>query len=238
MLLLIEVNEVAVMVHGPQHGAMNTTQTTTNSGHAVAAGEGERIWIVADTMTLKATGESTGGSLVLLEILTAPGGGPPPHIHTLEDEFWYVLDGTFEIRIGDEVHALAPGGFAYAPRGTVHNFRNTADTASRILAGFTPGGMEGFSASRVSPRPTTGRRPRSTRTRSPARWRPRRSTESRPSPSTTETAARPASSPARAAGRAFVPCTGSARLSSGRPDPRLGTTSGRDGLRRPRFRNC
>src|SRR5919201_2484555 len=120
------------------------TTPTISSGHALAGGEGERIWIVDDTMTLKATGESTGGSLVLLENLTSPGGGPPPHIHTREDEFWYVLDGTFEIRIGDEVYALGPRGFAYAPRGTVHNFRNTAKTPSRVLVGFAPGGMEGF----------------------------------------------------------------------------------------------
>ncbi len=102
--------------------------TTISRGYAVAAGEGERTWIVADTMTFKATGESTGGSLVLLENLTAPGGGPPPHVHTREDEFFYVLDGTFEIRIGDALHPLGPGGFAYVPRGTVHNLRNTADT--------------------------------------------------------------------------------------------------------------
>ena len=124
---------------------MTTTRTTTtNEGHALRAGEGERIWIVGDTMTLLATGERTGGGLVLLENVTAPGGGPPPHVHTREDEFWYVLDGTFEIRIGEDVHALGPGGFAYAPRGTVHNFRNTAATPSRVLVGFTPGGMEGF----------------------------------------------------------------------------------------------
>jgi len=132
---------------------MTTTQVITTAGHAIAAGEGERIWIVGDTMTLKATGESTGGSLVLLEILAAPGGGPPPHIHTREDEFWYVLEGTFEIRIGDDVHTLGPGGFAFAPRGTVHNFRNAAETHSRILVGFTPGGMEGFF--RESGRPAT-----------------------------------------------------------------------------------
>jgi mannose-6-phosphate isomerase-like protein (cupin superfamily) len=123
---------------------MNTTQTLTSSGYALAPGEGERIWIVADTMTLKATGDSSGGSLVLLENLTAPGGGPPPHIHTREDEFFYVLDGTFEIRVGDELHPLGPGGFAYVPRGTVHNFRNTAETPGRILVGFTPAGIEGF----------------------------------------------------------------------------------------------
>jgi mannose-6-phosphate isomerase-like protein (cupin superfamily) len=123
---------------------MTTTEATTNMGYALAAGEGERIWIVGDTMTLKATGDTTGGSLVLLENLTAPGGGPPPHIHTREDEFWFVLDGTFEIRIGDEVHTVGSGGFAYAPRGAIHNFRNTAATPSRILVGFAPGGMDGF----------------------------------------------------------------------------------------------
>jgi mannose-6-phosphate isomerase-like protein (cupin superfamily) len=124
--------------------SINTHTHVTNEGHSVAGGEGDRIWIVGDTMTLKATEDTTGGGLVLLENLTAPGGGPPPHIHTREDEFWYVIDGTFEIRIGNEVHALGPGGFAYAPRGTVHNFRNTADTPSRILVGFTPGGMGAF----------------------------------------------------------------------------------------------
>ena len=118
--------------------------TTTYPGYALAAGDGERIWIVADTMTLKATAESTGGALVLLENLTAPGGGPPPHVHTREDEFFYVLDGTFEIRIGDELHVVEPGGCAFVPRGTVHSFRNTAATPSRILVGFTPGGMDGF----------------------------------------------------------------------------------------------
>ena len=123
---------------------MNTTATTTKGGYTVPTGDGERIWIVADTMTFKATGESTGGSLVLIENLTAPGGGPPPHVHTREDEFFYVLDGSFEIRIADELHAVGPGGFAYVPRGTVHNFRNTADAPGRILVGFTPGGMEGF----------------------------------------------------------------------------------------------
>ena len=132
---------------------MTTTTAPTTAGYAVPAGEGERIWIVADTMTLVATAESTGGSLMLLENLTAPGGGPPPHLHTREDEFFWVLDGSFEIRIGDEVHALGPGGFAFVPRGTVHNFRNTAETPSRILVGFTPGGMEGFF--RESGRPAT-----------------------------------------------------------------------------------
>ncbi len=117
---------------------------TTTSGYTLAPGDGERIWIVGDTMTLKATGATTGGRLPLLENLTAPGGGPPPHVHTREDEFFFVLDGRFEVRIGDEIRTLGPGGYAYVPRGTLHNFRNIEETASRILVGFTPAGMEGF----------------------------------------------------------------------------------------------
>ncbi len=124
-----------------------TTKTNTISkadGHRILPGEGERIWIVGDTMTFKATGETTGGKLLLFENLTTPGGGPPPHIHTHEDEFFLVLDGTFEIRVGEELHVLGAGGYAYVPRGTVHNFRNAAETPSRILVGFTPAGIEGF----------------------------------------------------------------------------------------------
>jgi mannose-6-phosphate isomerase-like protein (cupin superfamily) len=146
------MDEVVLMAQRHEHRAMTTTLNTTK-GYAVAAGEGERIWIVGDTMTFKSTGESTGGRLLLFENLTVPGGGPPPHIHTREDEFFFVLDGTFEVRIGDELHTLGPGGHAYIPRGTVHNFRNTAQTASRMLVGFTPGGIEGFF--RESGRPAT-----------------------------------------------------------------------------------
>ena len=123
---------------------MSTTHPIVPTGYGIAPDEGERIWISGDVMTLKATGTSTGGSLTVLENLTTPGGGPPPHIHVREDEFWYVVDGTFEIHVGDDVHALGPGGFAFAPHGTVHHFRNTADTPSRILIGFAPGGIEGF----------------------------------------------------------------------------------------------
>ena len=130
-----------------------TTADSNGTAHSIAGGDGEHIWIVGDTMTLKATAESTGGGLMLLENLTSPGGGPPPHVHTREDEFWYVLEGTFEIRLGDELHVLGPGGFAYAPRGTVHTFRNTSERPSRILVGFTPAGMEGFF--RESGRPAT-----------------------------------------------------------------------------------
>lgn len=53
---------------------MNNNNTNTVKGFATTAGEGERIWFVADTLTLKATAVSTGKSYTVVECLTAPGG--------------------------------------------------------------------------------------------------------------------------------------------------------------------
>jgi quercetin dioxygenase-like cupin family protein len=113
-------------------------------GYGYQAGEGRRLWIVGDTMTFKATAAQTGGSMAAVEVLAAPGGGPPPHIHRNEDEMWFVIDGEFEILAGEETLRLAAGGFAFVPRGTLHRFENVSDTPSRVLIVFTPGGFEGF----------------------------------------------------------------------------------------------
>jgi quercetin dioxygenase-like cupin family protein len=130
------------------------TTTSLPIPYAIAAGAGERIWIVGDTLTIKATGATTGGALALFEVDAAPGGGPPPHTHEHEDEVFYVLDGTFEILLGDERVTAGPGDVAFVPRGVVHRFANIGETAARILVLFTPGGMEGFF--RAAGTPATG----------------------------------------------------------------------------------
>lgn len=107
-------------------------------------GAGEKIWIAGDTMWLKATATDTGGAYTMIEVLAAPGGGPPPHYHDNEDETFLVLDGTFEILIGDRTFRAAKGAYALVPRGTVHRFRNVGDRHGRIIVMFTPGGLEGF----------------------------------------------------------------------------------------------
>jgi quercetin dioxygenase-like cupin family protein len=122
---------------------MHATPTTPKH-YGLQPGEGRRLWIVGDTMTFKATTEQTGGSAAVVEVLAAPGGGPPPHVHRNEDEMWFVLDGEFEITLGEETFRAAEGAFAFAPRGTLHSFRNARDTPGRLLITFTPGGFEGF----------------------------------------------------------------------------------------------
>ena len=49
-------------------------------------GEGRRIGIVGDVYRFLATGEETDGKYATFEALVPPGSGPPPHIHSREEE--------------------------------------------------------------------------------------------------------------------------------------------------------
>jgi quercetin dioxygenase-like cupin family protein len=110
----------------------------------VRAGEGDAIWMAGDTYTLKATAESTGGSLALLEASIPPGCGPPPHTHGSEDEAFYMLAGTLEISAGADTILARSGDFVFMPRDTPHRFKNTGIDAARALILFAPAGFERF----------------------------------------------------------------------------------------------
>ena len=110
----------------------------------VAAGEGQAAWLVGDTYTLKATAEQTGGLFGLVEASVRVGGGPPPHVHSREDEAFYLLDGELEILTDGQVATARAGDFVYLPRGSVHSFRNTSSGSTRMLILVTPGGFERF----------------------------------------------------------------------------------------------
>jgi quercetin dioxygenase-like cupin family protein len=88
--------------------------------------------------------EDTGGLYTFMEVTTPPGGGPPLHIHDAEDEAFFVTEGEYEIRVDGQSHIAGPGTVAYGPRGVSHQFRNIADTPSKMLVIATPGGVEDF----------------------------------------------------------------------------------------------
>lgn len=106
------------------------------------SGVGEAIRWRAE-MLVKAKTEETGGAFTLLETVTAPGGGPPLHLHASVDEAFYVLDGAYEVVCGDTSVAAAPGAFVLLPRGVPHRYRSGPE-GGRMLMLFTPGGTEGY----------------------------------------------------------------------------------------------
>ncbi len=112
---------------------------------AVALGpqEGKPINVPGHPIRLKAVKDDTGGAYSLLEGLVT-GDGPPQHIHNTEEEAFYVLEGTLNVKIGEEVRTGTPGSFFLIPRGTTHTFWNGGTEPAKLLVIFSPAGFEQY----------------------------------------------------------------------------------------------
>ncbi|MDX6586823.1 MAG: hypothetical protein QOI31_1296 [Solirubrobacterales bacterium] len=123
----------------------------SGNARALHAGRGEGDSLrnpvaTAGPLEIKARAEETGGMLTACESVTMPGEGPPFHKHANEDEVMYFVDGSFRLRIADEVMEMAPGSFAFVPRETPHSWQNVSEGQAHMLFLFTPAspGMERF----------------------------------------------------------------------------------------------
>jgi quercetin dioxygenase-like cupin family protein len=105
-------------------------------------GEGRTIAVVGDVYRFLAVGEDTDGRYALWEALVLPGGGPPPHVHSREEEGLYVLEGEITFLVGDQRLVASAGTFANMPVGTVHSFKNETDRPARMLISVAPAGLE------------------------------------------------------------------------------------------------
>ena len=111
---------------------------------AARAEEPEKLNVLGTEMVLKIDGRKTGGAMAVAESVVKAGEGPPMHVHTKEDELFYVLDGRFRFWRGDEVLEAGPGTVAFLPRGVRHTYKNVGPGAGRLLLTITPAGFEGF----------------------------------------------------------------------------------------------
>ena len=91
-----------------------------------------------------ATGKETDGQYFLFEGIIPPGGGPPPHIQTREEELFYVLDGEITFYVEGEEVVAPKGTFINMPKGVKHNFRNQSSETAKMLFLFSPAGIEGL----------------------------------------------------------------------------------------------
>ena len=92
----------------------------------------------------KVTSKETQGKYTAQEVVVQPGKGPPRHRHTREDEAFYVLEGQYEFRVGEQVIPASVGAFLFAPRGIPHTYKNVGTTPSRHITIISPGGLEQF----------------------------------------------------------------------------------------------
>jgi quercetin dioxygenase-like cupin family protein len=111
---------------------------------ALAPGEGEAYWLIGTLVTIKVAGELTGNALSVTEHLVPVGGGLPPHLHHVEDEILYVLEGEIAGHCGEQPLRTGTGGTVFLPRGVAHAWRAEGDCPARLVIVTTPAGFERF----------------------------------------------------------------------------------------------
>jgi quercetin dioxygenase-like cupin family protein len=120
-------------------------------------------WFLNSLNVVLATSESTGGAFSLVHHTAPPGHATPYHLHHVEDEAFFVLDGEFTFICEGKKTVLGPSGYIFLPRNRPHGIRCTSATPSTMLILAMPGtGFVGMmtemaepAEQRVLPTPST-----------------------------------------------------------------------------------
>jgi quercetin dioxygenase-like cupin family protein len=108
----------------------------------VPPGAGKALHVLGDVVTSLVVGDDTGGAYAVQQQETQPGGGPPLHRHSREDEGFFVLEGEYEFRVGEQTFRAAPGTFVFGPRGIPHTFKCVGPRPGKIQVILSPPGFE------------------------------------------------------------------------------------------------
>jgi mannose-6-phosphate isomerase-like protein (cupin superfamily) len=93
-----------------------------------------------DTFYSKVSTKDTDGDLYVFESTRDKKGGPPLHYHFEQDEWWYILEGEFLFKVGEETFTAKAGDSVFGPRMIPHAFAKTNEGTARMLTIFQPAG--------------------------------------------------------------------------------------------------
>jgi quercetin dioxygenase-like cupin family protein len=108
--------------------------------------QGQSVAVVGDIYRFLVTGAETDGKYALFEAYVSPGGGPPPHVHSREEEGFFILEGEIVFYLGEERIVATKGMFANMPVGTPHRFKNESNAPAKMLILVAPSGLENMFA--------------------------------------------------------------------------------------------
>ena len=94
---------------------------------------------------MRSTSETTNAAFGLMEHWSMPPGfASPYHVHHLEDEAFYVLEGEIAFVCDGKWIKGGPGAYVFGPREIPHGFKVIGTTPARMLLMCAPAGFERF----------------------------------------------------------------------------------------------
>jgi quercetin dioxygenase-like cupin family protein len=106
-------------------------------------GEGKYIRLAGHPMTFLITGTDTRHTS-MFEWTIPAGFSTGLHVHRVQEETFYVLEGECEWQIGNERVLATPGTYVFLPPGVPHNIGNASDKVARVLMTVSPPGHERY----------------------------------------------------------------------------------------------
>lgn len=103
--------------------------------------DGRALWHLGALLTFKVLGAETGGRFWALEGLADRNMAVPMHVHTREDECWFILEGEIRFITDTDEQMGGPGTFVYIPRNKPHTFQIVSETARWFGIG-SPAGLD------------------------------------------------------------------------------------------------
>ena len=120
------------------------TKTRNDKGFKVDAGKDRFDKAISpfegDTFYTKVSSRDTDGDMYMFESTRIKEGGPILHIHYDTDEFWYVLQGEFLIKVGDKTYNAKAGDLVFGPRMVAHTFAKVGQGEAKVLICHQPAG--------------------------------------------------------------------------------------------------
>ena len=109
-----------------------------------ASRSGAPFNIFGNTVTVKVSGQDSGGRFALMHDETPPLGGPPLHRHRAECEVFSVQEGQFVFVLDGVRTTVEAGGTVFIPPGVVHQYQNVGAQPGRMLIYIEPAGLDLF----------------------------------------------------------------------------------------------
>ena len=99
----------------------------------------------SNILDVKISGSDTDGNLAIFEQTSlSPGKGTPLHVHTAQDETFYIIEGVYKSQVGDDKYDLKTGDSIFLPRQVAHAWTQVSDKGKMTVIMQPAGKLENF----------------------------------------------------------------------------------------------